>query len=380
MSLFSNNVVGPILGFVLGLIPLILLHELGHFVMARLMGVWAKEFGIGYPPRILTLFRWKETEFTLNWLPLGGFVRMEGEELFEDHATPTEPLTPEQLAAKRETQAHSLYSKSAGKRMLIYLGGPLMNLIAAWVLAVLLFVSGVPMYDVVISEIVANSPAATADMRAGDIIVAINNNPIENSMDVQKHIRANVGQPTAITLHRDDEEVTLTVTPRENPPEGEGALGILMGVVEKENFIERYPLKQALGQGTSYMLMGMRFMASIPAMLLNGTLTLAEARPGGIVAISQVAQHSFLDSLTVRALYPILNMLVFLNISLGIFNLLPIPALDGGRIMFTIIEKIRQKPLTPAIEERIHMVAFMLLLALFIVITAMDILYPIQLP
>lgn len=380
MSLFSNNVIGPILGFLLGLIPLIIIHELGHFMMARLTGVWAKEFGIGYPPRILTLFHWKETAFTLNWLPLGGFVRMEGEELFEDPNDTEELPTPEELAHKEEAKSHSLYSKTPGQRTLIYLGGPVMNLISAWILAVLLFISGVPMYDVGIMEIAPNSPAAASAIQAGDIIIAINDTRIEASVDVQKLVQANLGQPTDITLNRNGEDVTVNITPRVNPPAGEGALGIIMGGIARENFIERASLSEALGQGTHYMLTGLRFMASIPAMLINGTLTMAEARPGGVISISRVAQRSFLDSLTAQALYPILNMLIFLNISLGIFNLLPIPALDGGRILFIIIEKIRQKPLTPEIEERIHVVAFMMLLALFVVITAMDILYPIQLP
>jgi regulator of sigma E protease len=109
-------------------------------------------------------------------------------------------------------------------------------------------------------------------------------------------------------------------------------------------------------------------------------IPIEQARPVGVIGISQIAQRSVEDSISTGAAYPILNILILVSVSLGIFNLLPIPALDGGRIVFAVVEKIRRKPLTPALEERIHMVTLMLLAALFVFITILDIVAPIQLP
>ena len=137
-----------VIGFVIALVPLIALHEMGHMFTAKALGVWVREFGIGLPPRIGKLFQWQETVFTLNWLPLGGFARMEGEEDMLSEVEPIEiepaPPTPAELQAQREAREHSLYAKSPFKRILIYLGGPMTNLLTAWVLAILLFLTGTP--------------------------------------------------------------------------------------------------------------------------------------------------------------------------------------------------------------------------------------------
>ncbi|MBN2005955.1 MAG: site-2 protease family protein [Anaerolineae bacterium] len=416
MSIFSNGILGPILGFLLGLIPLILVHELGHFMMARLTGVWAREFGIGYPPRIVKLFKWKETDFTLNWLPLGGFVRLEGEEtfkekdqepeekspeqlayeaetrsnslysrlegeeIFEETVQEPEEKSPEQLAYEAEARSHSLYGKSAWQRILLYLGGPAMNLITAWVLAVVLFLSGIPAVSVVVEEVNPGSPAEQANVQVGDVIVALNGNPVEASGDVQLYTAKAAGSSIELSLEREGTPLTVSLTPRSDPPEGEGPMGIIIGGVEKPGSLKRYSLGEAISYGTNYVtyIGGMTVM--LPVMLLRGQIPLDQGRPVGVVGISRIAQRSVEDSITAGASYPFMTILILLSISLGIFNLLPIPALDGGRIMFVLIEKIRRKPLPPEIEERIHMVAFMLLLAVFLVITALDIFVPVQLP
>ena len=160
-----NGWLGTVMGFVVGLLPLIIVHEFGHMIMAKLMGVWAREFGIGYPPRIIKLFKWQETEFTLNWLPFGGFTRMEGETTF----TPEEEESdaPEDIAARALAEEHSLSSKPAWLSILIYLGGPIFNILTAWVIAIVIFMTGIPDTQVVIDAVAPGSPAANAEIQPG---------------------------------------------------------------------------------------------------------------------------------------------------------------------------------------------------------------------
>jgi regulator of sigma E protease len=376
-----NDGLGMIVGFLVCLIPLIVVHELGHFIMARLIGVWAREFGIGYPPRIVKLFKWRETDFTLNWLPLGGFTRLEGEQTFaEDEEKDTdEEISPEVLAEKEEAYRHSLYAQPPGKRILLYLGGPVMNLLTAWVLATLLFTTGLPIASVVVSEVAPESPAAEADLQVGDIIVAVNGETVESNDDVAASVQQTLGEPTEILLEREGQEITVSLIPRVDPPEGQGAMGVIIGEVASGK-LKQYPLGEAFVYGSRYMGRILSLTVFLPVQVIRGLIPIEDARPVGPIGISQIAQRSVEDSISTGTAYPILIILILVSVSLGIFNLLPIPALDGGRILFAIVEKIRRKPLTPALEERIHMVTLMILGAIFIIITILDIVDPIKLP
>lgn len=374
-----NDGLGLIVGFLVCLIPLIIVHELGHFVMARLIGVWAHEFGIGYPPRIVKLFTWRETDFTLNWLPLGGFTRLEGEQMFAEDEDTDEEESPESLAEREEAYRHSLYAQPPGKRILLYLGGPLMNILTAWVLATLLFTSGLPIARAIIEEVAPDSPAAEANLQVGDIIVAINGEPIESTSAVSLYIRQTLGEPTEILLEREGQPVAVSLVPRANPPEGQGAIGIMVGGIDSGK-LKHYPLGEAFIRGSRLLGEIVGTTLFFPVYVIRGIIPIEYARPVGIIGISQIAQRSVEDSISTGAAYPILNILILVSVSLGIFNLIPIPALDGGRILFAIVEKIRQKPLTPALEERIHMVTLLLLIGLFIFITILDIVVPLQLP
>ena len=366
----------------MALVPLIALHELGHMLVAKWAGVWVPEFGIGFPPRILRLFKWQETEFTLNWLPLGGFARMEGEGLMDEQSPEGEEdkRTPEE---KEEARKHSLYTQPPGKRVLIYLAGPVTNLLIGWFLAVLVFLIGVPVPDevrVVFSEIAPNSPAAAAGLQAGDTVLAMNGQNVVMFDDVTDSIQAHLGQPLAITVEREGEEHTVSLVPRENPPPGEGSIGVMLGGEVLSSHIEPYPVPQAVWNGTQIFAALVAQMVRMPVDLLRGLIPIQEARPIGIVNISRIAYQSIQQSATTGTLFPILNLLIMVSISLGIFNLLPIPALDGGRILFTIIEKVRRGALSPALQERAHMITMLLLLALFAAITVLDVIFPVTLP
>ncbi len=366
---------GGVLGFIVALIPLILLHELGHFLMAKKVGVWVREFGIGYPPRILTLFKHKETEYTLNWLPLGGFVRLEGELMFQGQPE-SEGGGAEPQEQDAEARAHSLYAKSPGQRILVYLGGPLMNFVVAWALMVTLLVTGVPGEDVGIQAVAPGSPAEAAGLRPGDVVRAVDGVPVVTLEDLTAQTQAHLGEPVTLTLVRGGETVTCTLVPRPTPPEGEGPMGIIIGYQK----LKRYPLPQALVLSGRDVVLTAGMMLLLPFYILRAGIPLSQARPVGVVGISRLAQHSIQASLSVGALYPLLENIILLSISLAVFNLLPIPALDGGRILFSLVEKIRARPLTPELEERIHMITMAMLVVLFLFITALDIFVPVEIP
>ena len=365
-----GNIVGPIIGFLLGLIPLILIHEFGHLIAGRVVGIWAREFGIGYPPRVLKLFRWKETDFTLNWLPFGGFTRFEGETTFDDGTDHT---------AELGAQEHSLYAKGPWQRIVVYLGGSVANLTTAWLIAILIFVTGIPQTRAVITDVVADSPAAAASLQAGDRIIAVNGDEIEDTRVLQERILEEAGEPTTFTIESENGSTDVVITPRANPPEGQGALGIMIATQEVSGTLKHYPLTQAVTYGSRYFANVAATTVMLPVYIVRMGIPFEQARPVGVIGISQIADQSVDQSIAQNAPYPFLNVLVLLSISLGIFNLLPIPALDGGRILFAVIEAIRGKALTPALEERIHLVALLLLVAVFVVVTVLDIVMPVQL-
>lgn len=369
-----------ILSFLVALVPLLVLHEFGHFLMAKWAGVWAHEFGIGIPPRLVRLFRWRETDFTLNLIPFGAFVRLEGEEAtgVTTVSVPAEseelPPDPVALAQAEAAHQHSLYAQPAGKRFLIFFGGPLMNLLTALVVAWVMFVTGFPDGPVFIEKTNIGSPAALAGLQPGDIIVQINDRPIADSNQLIDYIQQHLEQPILITLKRNDVLLQVAATPRANPPE-EGALGIKIG-----QQIQSYPLPQAFVRGTEYFAMVTLTTVMAPVYIVRGLIPLEQARPVGVIGISRIASQSVQQSVAYGSLYPILSILIIVSVGLAIFNLLPIPALDGGRILFVIVEKLRRKPLTPAVEERIHQVALTFFVVLFVAITVLDILFPINLP
>jgi len=199
-----------ILQFIGVLASMIILHELGHFIACRLFGVPVEEFGIGFPPRITRMFTLRGTDYTLNWIPLGGFVRPLGE---------AQPEVEGGLAASKPLV-----------RIGVYIAGPLMNLLAAIVLYAVIFSRlGVPDTTVIqIQEVVQDSPAAQAGLQAGDTVVSINDLEANSYENLRGEIYAHLGEEITITYQRDGELGQVSLVPRENPPENEGAIGILM--------------------------------------------------------------------------------------------------------------------------------------------------------
>jgi regulator of sigma E protease len=354
-----------ILEFVIAFGVLVFLHEFGHFIAARLSGIEVEEFGFGFPPKIVKLFRWKGTDFTLNWLPFGGFCRLKGE-----NAT--------------DMSAGSFAGASPWKRLITLLGGPIMNLLLGFILVIVLFMT-IGTYDTkraMVVGVAPSSPAAIANIQNGDIIESVNGESAVGVDGVSSLVKKSVGQSTEVTLLRGSETVTISLVPRVNPPAGEGSMGVILGypVIIYDKIWQAAPAAFVftLDQGVQLIM--------LPANLINGSITPAEARPSSVVGLysyfSQVKQEDVTNAQQnpgAKNLY-VLSYIAILSIALGYTNLLPIPAIDGGRILFLIPELLFKKRVKPEFENRVHLIGFSLLILLMFVLVINDIINPVTLP
>ncbi len=346
-----------LLTFIAALAVMILLHELGHFLAARLMGIPIEEFGIGFPPRLFTLFEANGTRYTLNLIPLGGFVRPKVLNDGQDGGDVVDALTV----------APPL------KQLVVAVAGPLMNLLIAVLLYALIFAhQGIPQMDkVAIVDVAPNSPAENAGLQPGDIIVAVNDTPITAPEVLHDQIYSHLGEPITLTFTRAGETHTVTLTPR-NPPPSSGAIGILMS----------HPLQPAsLPTAT---LWGIRAtwndvvrIATLPVQLviqpnvqaqLLGYKGMYEMYQQFHAADVQAAQQDPQDAFPVNTLI----FFIMVTVSLGVFNLLPLPALDGGRIAIAVVELATRRRLPVSVVNIVNLVGFIALLALLFLINVRE--------
>lgn len=347
-AMFARNAVQSALIFIVILVSLVVAHELAHFVTAKLFGVHVLEFGVGFPPRIFAK-RFGDTEYSLNWLPLGGFVRLLGEE------DPTHP--------------RSLASRPAWQRLIVLASGSVINLVLPIVLFAFAFTvpHEVSTGRAVVSAVGANSPAAEAGLRSGDVILSIGGREARNTLDAGRFIRLNQGVPTDIRFRRGTEEMTVTVTPRWAPPANEGPTGIQ--IAPQTPFTETESLMpwQSLP-------LGLRTTLDTMVLARNEILSWVKggARPqvAGPVAIAQTTGEIAREG----GLSPLLELSALLSINLGILNLLPLPMLDGGRALFVVIEVLRRgRRVAPEKEAMVHLVGFVVFITLAVVVTFADI-------
>lgn len=355
----STTLLIEIAQFVGALAALIIIHELGHFIVARLLKVEVEEFGIGFPPRVVTLFHAWGTRFSLNLLPFGGFVRPKGE---------NDPSVPGGLAAS-----------SPWVRLSVLLAGPVANLVVGVALYALIFSKiGMPITDQVqIMEVAINSPAAQAGLLPGDLILAVDDSKINSTEALHDAIYASLDQPTRITYLRNEQEGETTLVPRSQPPEGEGAIGIVMG-----NPTKSVSMLTALPVGFTAVFEHGRELLAFPVRMIRGQTAPEEGRLVGFKGMFDIYQQVRQSEPTpnIPASVNVLGFFATITISLGILNLLPIPALDGGRILFVLPEIVLGRRIPPRYENAINLVSFAMLLMLLLFINLQDFLNPIKLP
>ena len=365
--------------FIVILGVLILAHELGHFVTARLFKVKAEEFGLGLPPRIFGYVKdeqgkWKfirgkddaanyrKTVWSFNWLPLGGFVAIKGEN------------------GENKSDPDSFGSKKIWQRVIIMSAGVGMNFVLAFVLLSIAFMVGIPSLvddqpdpglnaqdaKIQIISIVKDSPAQAQGLKIGDVILNINNNPISAIEQVQNEISANQDNQINITISRAGEEITRRIIPVSSSSGQPARVGI--GLVKTA--MVKYPWYQSIYKGAeatvTLTVAILKAFAKIIGELGTGQKISAEVSgPVGIAALTgQVVKLGFIYVLQFAAL---------LSINLAIINLLPIPALDGGRLLFLAIEKIKGSPVRQSIEAGIHQIGFIFLMIFMALIILRDI-------
>jgi regulator of sigma E protease len=345
-----------IIEFVIALGALIFVHEFGHFIACKLLKIEVEEFGFGYPPRALKLFELSGTKFTLNWLPFGGFVRPKGE---------NDPTIPGGMAAA-----------SPWKRIAVLLAGPTMNLLTAVILFITIY--GIIGYlpdrkSVQLVDIAPSSPASAAGLKAGDILVSVDGIDINSLDSVKTVIYANLGKPMDFTYQRDGVNHEVTITPLANPGDS-GAVGIYMSYP-----MMPYTIGAAIPESFTSLYEYCKELFSMLGRIIQGQSTSAEGRLVGIKGMFDL-YASVRESAGTPGVPQVVNIMVFIasiSISLGLMNLLPIPALDGGRILFTLPEIIIHRRIPPKYEMVVNFISFALLIGLMIFINLQDFIHPI---
>lgn len=354
--------------FLLVISILILVHEAGHLIAAKLTGVRAEEFSLGMGPIVAKVWHDGETQYNIRAFPIGGFVRLQG----ETEGAPLEYPIPE------GEEERSFVNKSTAAKTFILTAGITMNYILGLLLiATVFFAIGQPIAEstLVLTEIAEDSPAAEAALQPDDVITGFRVpseesfvDP-ENSQAFSDFIVAQKGSEIILQIQRGDETITTSLTPRVDPPEGQGSIGITYSELTDVSYTP-VPWWQVPGKSlqTSVELVGMMFVGitrMVGDLVSQGVVPNDVAGPIGIAKLTgEVANQGF---------YQLLQFMALISINLAVVNILPFPALDGGRLVFVLIEGLTGKKPAPKYEGWIHAAGLLLLLALMVVITYFDI-------
>ncbi len=368
MTLFLTFLV-----FILVLSFLVLIHEAGHFISAKIFGIRVEEFGLGYPPLAKKLFRRWGADFTLNWFPFGGFVRLGGEEREEGEAKLNDP--------------ELFYNKPAWQRIVVILAGAAVNFVFGVIAFGVIFTFlGIPEFvplekGVLFGAVGENSPASESGLLPGDIVlkakVGEEYEEIGGTAEFIEVLKASEGEELEVVYQREGEaekEVGVYVRSAEETPEGEGAIGVRIG--EETLEYVRYPLWQMPFRGAKEGVLaavdfGILIVASLYKMfkdlIFSGVVPEDVSGPVGIVYTA--SKQNILG----EGILGILNFGAILSINLAIVNVLPIPPLDGGRAVFIALEKLLGERFDSEFERNANYFGFMLLVGLIILVSIRDV-------
>lgn len=335
--------------FILILGVIVLIHEFGHFIFAKKAGIYVYEFSIGMGPRI---FKWTrkndETEYSIRLIPIGGFVQMAGEEVEDDKSIP---------------KNKKFGTKTFGQKFMTVIAGIMNN----FILAILLFfiialINGAPQNKAIVGEISEDYPAYTSGLKTGDRILKINGKNAKTYDTLALELQVNNGKKIEMEVERNGKTKTINLTPKKEKQDGQTVYKYGFTITDEVETGFFASLKYAFTKTFSLL----HQMILIIAYLVTGNLNLtALSGPVGIYSIVGTAASSGILS--------ILSLTALLSVNVGFINLLPLPAFDGGRLLFIIIEKIKGKPVDPRLENTIHSIGFFLLMALMLLITYNDI-------
>ena len=413
-----------IVSLILGLSILVFVHELGHYLAAKWTGVVVEEFGFGYPPRLFTFWHTKGrivvdgrelviprgfrlpkelrlgsmvmfesaadsqdrqilkaieevepsdpvvdaagrveyldrgTVFSVNAIPFGGFARMLGEE---------DPSAPGSLASKGKLV-----------RIFVLSAGGIMNVLVAVLFFAAAMMVGAPTIaepeNAVVNSVSPGSPAEAVGLQAGDLILRADDTEILAITDLQEYTQAHLGQTIVLTVQRDGEMLEIAVVPRVEVPPGEGPIGIGLS---PRTTIERTVWHEAIWSGMKQTVTLIGLIFTVPVQIVRGLIPAELARPVGPVGVGQLVGGAVQYSLDTGWWYPAMQIMGTLSVAVAVTNLLPLPGLDGGRILFVIVEGIRGRRVDPAKEGLVHLIGLALLVALMLFITWQDLVNPV---
>jgi regulator of sigma E protease len=335
---------------------LIFVHEFGHFLLAKLLKVRVEIFSLGFPPKLISK-QIGETDYRISVVPLGGYVKLLGE-------NPNDEVPPELLP-------HSFLHRPLWQRAAIVLAGPTFNFLFAVLALFMLFaISGLPYVPTEVGKVIEGAPAERAGLKAGDVIVAVDGTPVKRWVELSRQIRQRGGQPLSLTIKRGDQDLNFQVQPEKRESInlfGQKVMAFQIGVASSERLVtEELGTLRALEEGLFYSL-------RIAALTLQSIYKLVAREIsmdtlGGPIMIAQVAGKQ-----AEMGFAHLIHFMAVLSVNLTLLNLLPIPVLDGGHLLFLFLEAVRGKPLEVKHREMAQRVGMMLILTLMVLVFYHDI-------
>ncbi|MFZ2099575.1 MAG: RIP metalloprotease RseP [Oricola sp.] len=368
---FATNgfLIGTVLPFLFVLMIVVFIHELGHYLVGRWCGIGAKVFSVGFGPELVGFNDRRGTRWRLSWIPLGGYVKFVG-----DMNATSMPEGRDGDSLSPEERAVAFPHKSVGRRAATVFAGPAANFVFSIVIFTLIFsVFGRGVADPVVSEIRANSIAERLGIQPGDRFVSLDGIPVKQFSDVQRYVSVRAGTPIEMVMERDGKDLTFAVTPERleikdrfgNKME-QGVIGVLNDSKTGGHRIENYGLGESIIMAVSETW----YVVERTGGYIAGVFTGREKADqiGGPIRVAQMS-----GQVATLGFVALLNLAAILSISIGLLNLLPVPILDGGHLVFYLFEALRGKPVPEQAQEFGYRIGFGLILGLMVFATWNDI-------